>query len=175
MTKSNLREERLYLANISRSQSSLKEVRAGAQAWTEAEAVKECCLLTPFLIHVQLGLFYTFQTHLPRDGVAHIGLGPPTSLKNQGNLSQMWVQASVICEVFHLRFLVTLVFVKLTIKVNCILAFFFFDVLGIKFRAFHILGFTKYYCQHQHVLDLILRRMKLLDILYSWCWAGFQF
>ena len=45
-------------------------------------------------------LSYTAQTYPPRDGAAHSGLGPPTSIITQDNTPQIWPQANLM-EVFN--------------------------------------------------------------------------
>ena len=48
-------------------------------------------------------LSYTPQGHLLRDGTAHSGLGPPTSISNQENTSHIYPQASLVKAVVQLR------------------------------------------------------------------------
>lgn len=65
---------------------SLREVRAGTQVGTEAGTVEEAnhWLAFPrFLIYLSC----TAQAHLPRESVAHSGLGPLASTSNQENAS----------------------------------------------------------------------------------------
>jgi hypothetical protein len=78
----------------------LKEVRIGTQdrnleAGTEAQTVEEhyfcggALLLSSFLMVSSAWFFYTTQDHLPRDGTAHSGLSPPTSIIDQENVPDL--------------------------------------------------------------------------------------
>ena len=50
----------------------------------EAETMEECCLLTCFP-RLSLLAFLQNQPHRPRNGAAHSGLGPSTSIRNHEN------------------------------------------------------------------------------------------
>lgn len=60
---------------------------------------------------------YTAQTQLPRDGNAHSGLDPPTSISNQENDPQTCPQASLMEVTPQLSFLLPR-YVKLTPRLD---------------------------------------------------------
>lgn len=73
--KNNLGEEGFISSYTSRAYSpSLRKVRAGTQAGTEAKTMEGHCSLPCCLAHAQLVLFVAC---LPRNGVARSGLASP--------------------------------------------------------------------------------------------------
>lgn len=78
-----LREERIYFPNNSWSQVyHWEKARQELKTETKSEITKEY-----FLLLTPQGLFrylsYVAQTHVPRNGIVHSDLGPPTSISNQ--------------------------------------------------------------------------------------------
>lgn len=97
MTKSSLgREGPIWLTHPDNS-PLLRETRAETQAGSEADTMEEG----------STGLFtllsYTTQDHLPRDGTAHSGQGPPMSVNNEENVTQTCSQANQREVILQLR------------------------------------------------------------------------
>ena len=65
------------------------------EAGTEAEIIAEHCLLDYILWFTQPAFLYNPE-HLPRNGTAHSGLCPPTSIINQENILQACLQANLM-------------------------------------------------------------------------------
>ena len=86
MSKSNLGRKGYNCLVYLNHSLSLKEVRAGSQGRNlevsaEAESMEEYCLLCCFPIACS-DCFLTQPRLLPRDGIAHSGLGPSVSISN---------------------------------------------------------------------------------------------
>ena len=79
-----LRRERIYFsAQVTVSVPGRKS-GWGLKQELEAETMKECCLLAPLKVHVQLAP-YIAQGHLPRGSATHSGMGRwSASINDQG-------------------------------------------------------------------------------------------
>lgn len=107
MIKGNLkRKELVSFYKDTKAETQSKNLEAG----TEAE-VTECHIVFPSLLpgcHPS-----PTQAHLPRDGTAHSGLDPPTSISNQKNAPQV----NLLEAILQLRFPLPKC-VKLTTKIR---------------------------------------------------------
>lgn len=86
MTKAIWRGKGSFCLTLPGRSPSLREARAGTQgrnveAGTEADTTKEHRLLA-HSSWLSLLLVYITEDHLPRRGIAHSELGPPTSVTN---------------------------------------------------------------------------------------------
>lgn len=80
------------------------------------ENTEECCswLAPGFMVSY---FSETDQAHLPKDGIAHSGLGPPTWITNQEKAPQTCSQGNRVEAVPQLRLLL-LEYVKLSIDLT---------------------------------------------------------
>lgn len=120
LTRTNLREKRIYLACTFRLQSTISGSQGRSQnqnPWRKA-----AYWLSQRLI-VQLAFLYSHTSqdhHLSRDGTVHSGLGPSTSINIQDNPPQTRPQPILIWEIPQCSFpsLGTIDSDKLTVKVS---------------------------------------------------------